>query len=177
MTTAIEGSIVDIFTVTVDYNRTLLQMIQAGKYDHADHEINAEHFPIVYDMGEYEVSIVTHDAETAKLFQPPQKGKWKVELEVILVHFNRNISSDDAIKEMDQLGLRPAVLPELLAFGEMHPAVQKDFPIVALGSVWLLGGGNRRVPGLDRWVAERELHLFYFVGDWLGGYRFAAVRK
>jgi hypothetical protein len=144
-------AITDTFMVTVDYNRSLHEMIKAGNYDYANDSITAENFPI--------------------------KGEGKVDTEIILVHFNRSISSDDAIREMDQLGLRPAVLPELLAFGEMHPAVQKEFPIVALGSVWRNGGGSRVVPFLGRWDAERKLYLLGFVGGWGGNFRFAAVRK
>jgi undecaprenyl-diphosphatase len=54
-----------------------------------------------------------------------------------LFHFNRDISSEDAIAEMDKDGFRPATLAELLALGEAQPELQKQFPIIALSSVCL----------------------------------------
>jgi hypothetical protein len=139
------------YVVTVDYNRSLPEMIAAGRYDRADREITAEHFPLT--------------------------GEGKVEMALILVHFNRNILVDDALTVMDQLGLRSAVLPELLALGEMHPAVQKEFPIIAFGSIWEERTCLYRVPYLYRALAKRKLNLGYDGGYRRENFRFAAVLK
>lgn len=126
-------------------------MIAAGNYDHRNSHITAENFPIT--------------------------GNGQVTTEIVLVHFNRDIESDDAVKEQEQMGLRPATLPELLAFGAKYPDVQREFPIVALGSSWVDPFGDRHVPSLDRWDDERELYLDYYDDGWDGDCRFLAVRS
>jgi len=147
----IVGNVRQTFKVTVDYSKSLAEMIKAGHYDWVNNVIVADHFPV--------------------------QGKGQSEAEVALFHFNRNISSDDAIAEMAIAGYRPARIEELLALGASQPEFQKEFPIVALGSAWQDPGGHRHVPCL-RWNgAKRYLNLGWFEGDWSGRYRFAAVRK
>ncbi|HEY4476338.1 MAG TPA: hypothetical protein VI954_02465, partial [Candidatus Paceibacterota bacterium] len=97
---------------------------------------------------------------------------------VELVQFNRYISTDEALRELDKVGMRPAELHELLAFGEKYPDVQREFPIVALGSVWDDQIGYRCfVPYLHGNGLGRRLFLNWVEGDWREFYRFAAVRK
>ena len=147
----IVGVVRQSFKVVVDYGRDLGQMIAGGKYDWVNENITRENFPTT--------------------------GQGKQEREVVLFHFNRFISSDDVIKEMASAGYRPAMLEELLALGETQPELQRQFPIVALGSVWRVSGGFREVPYLDGCGAGRYLGLRCFGGGWCGGCRFAAVRN
>jgi hypothetical protein len=82
---------------------------------------------------------------------------------------------------LDKLGFRSSILPELLVFGETHPEVQREFSIIALGSIALVLG-DRDVPYLDVWHDERRrsgrgLGLSWFEDRWNVSYRFAAVRK
>jgi len=140
-----------VYPVTVNYGLSLAEMIEVGKYDWVNDSITAKHFPFT--------------------------GEGMAELEVQLVHFKRRIESDDAIKKMDGMGLRPLALSELLAFGAKFPEVQREFPIIALGSVWRRRYGSRYVPVLWEYDRERDLDLGWFEGRWLGFYRFAAVRK
>jgi len=139
------------FPVTVDYARSLEQMILAGKYGYANSDITVANFPIT--------------------------GKGIVEEEIILVHFDRDISSDDAEKELATMGLEPARLEHATAFGAKYPDVQREYPIVFLGSVWTDPRGSRRVPYLSRWSDERRLCLDCRYGRWHRPFRFAAVRK
>lgn len=82
-----KDELLGIFKVTVDYGQTLEQMIAAGKYDHVGpHFTPSERFPI--------------------------SGEGKVEREVVLVgpyhgHWVENV--------LEELGLRPAKIEELLA--------------------------------------------------------------
>lgn len=96
--------------------------------------------------------------------------------EIQLLHFDRYISSEDAIVEMKKMGLRPATASELLTFGANHPNVQRNFPIVALGTVHEI---NRRphVLALDDGFGVRRASLGWFVGAWGGYWRFAAVKS
>jgi len=147
----IAGIVRQTFRVVVDYSRDLAQMIADGAYDYVNSDITADHFPI--------------------------KGEGKQEREIELFHFNRTISSDDAIKEMAAAGYRPAFIEELLAFGQAQPELQRQFPIVALGSVWRSPDGYRYIPCLRRCDAGRGLCLGSFGPDWRGSFRFAAVRN
>lgn len=144
------------FKVTVDYSQSIAEMVAAGKYDWKNDDITEKHFP------------------SPKL---PAGFPTKVELNLELIHFNRVISSDEALAELKKQGLRPATLRELLAFAVSYPEKQREFPIVALGSVWRRWDGSRCVPCLWGGSVGRYLGLGYF-GDGWGGYdRFLAVRE
>lgn len=134
----------------VDYGMTLEQMIAAGKYDWSNSDITAKRFPLT--------------------------GTGKVAFEPKLFHFDRSISSEDAIKEMEKEGFRPAKIEELLAYGALLPEEQRKYPIIALGSVAEIDG-SRGVACLHRVGSERSLGLRWFDGDWDGCYRFLGVRK
>lgn len=140
------------YRIVVDYGQTLQQMIANGKYDCTNSDINASNFP------------------------PTQRnGQQNVVIE--LVHFGWVIESSDAVlEEFEVRDLRVATLPELLAFGATYPEKQREFPVVALGSVRRISGG-RDVPCLGEWSAERELSLCWDDDGWHGDCRFAAVRK
>jgi len=144
----------EMITLTVDYSRTLKQMIADGKYDWKNENITEKNFPIPEEV----------------------KGK-KVEISTKLFHFNRDISSEDAKKEMDKDGFRPATLFEQQAFAQKHPELQRQFPIVALGSVWRSTYGIRRVPYLRVDDDERGLRLDWLGFIWRADCRFLAVRK
>ena len=139
------------FKVIVDYGQTLEEMIQDGKYDWVGDDITSDHFPI--------------------------QGSGKEEKEITLFSFKRSISSDDAIAEMEKTGYRPADPPEILALGAKHSELQKQFPIVALGSPWRTPRGVRFVLALSWDGLERSLALHLFESDWPENYRFAAVPK
>ena len=147
------------YRVVVDYERSLAQMITAGKYDYANSDITAQNFPI---QG-----------------SGPSTGSGQAKQEVVveLVHYGRDMETDAVLKDLESKGMRPATLPELLSFGSTNPEKQREFPIIALGSVWRHRIGNRRVAYLDRWVAKRKLNLSWIDVGWHDGCRFAAVRK
>ena len=136
--------------IVVDYDLSLQEMIAAGQYDLVNDDITPERFPVI--------------------------GKGVMQLIPQLVHFNRNISSDDAEKELDKKGLRPATLAELLAFGKTYPEVQRKFPVVALGSVAEING-DRFVAYLDRGGSGRSLGLRYRDRAWRAYCRFLAFPK
>jgi len=142
------------FDLSVDYSRTVQEMIEAGNYDWTNNDITEKIFPLPTELSGQKTTV------SSKLF-----------------HFNRLISSEDAINEMDAAGFRPATLAELLALGEAHPELQKEFPIVALSSVWRDAYGDRHVPVLFFVDYRRGLGLGWFGRDWGSDYRFLGVRK
>lgn len=139
------------YKVLVDYWQTLQQMIANGKYDDADSDITYENFPT--------------------------QGIGQQNVVVELVHFGRDMESEAVLKEFEARGLRAATLPELLAFGATYPEKQREFPIIALGSMWQNRYGRRYVPCLDRLGSERGLYLPWDISRWSGNCRFAAVQN
>lgn len=140
-----------VFSVTVDHDLPLSEMIDAGKYDFANNDINDYNFP--------------------------KEDEGKADLDLVLLHFNREIVSEEAIAEMKKMGMRPATLLELLAFGEKYPEEQRRYRIIALGNVWQSGYVLRHVPCLDEWFGKHALDLCWFDAGWSAGCRFLAVRE
>lgn len=126
-------------------------MIRAGSYDYVNPDITPDHFSI---EGEGE-KIVT----------------------VELVHFNRQMTSDEVEKEFKARGLKLCRIEHLLALGAKYPELQRQFPILALGSVWRYPDGGRYVPELWTHVVERRLDLPWRGPRWGAHYRFAGVRE
>lgn len=141
-------------TVSVDYAKTLPDMIAAGRFDWVNDDITPKRFPI--------------------------KGTGIVEMETKVFHFNRYISSKDAVAAIKaddtQNPWEPAPIEALLAYAAKHPDEQRQYPIIGLGSVAEVRG-HRNVPYLYRLGAERRLRLHWWDYDWSGNYRFLAVRK
>lgn len=144
-------SVKNLFTLAVDYSRSLEQMVGAGKYDWMNDNITGNNFP--------------------------HQSLGVVEQRCKLFHFNRSISSEDVITEMKKEGFIPADTATLCVFGEKFPEKQREFPIVALGQVWRSASGDRGVAYLNGVGAGRGLSLDWFDFDWSGDYRFLAVRK
>ena len=139
------------YLVTVDCEMSIEETIILGKYDWVNPAI------------------------TSKNFATKREGK--AEFKVELIHFDHLISAEEALREIDLMGYRPAELPKLLALGCQYPDLQREFPIVALGSVWWGPYSRHLVPYLYGDFSERFLTL-YWVEDNLGeGWRFETVRK
>ena len=140
------------FLVSVDFGRTVEEAVKAGKYDWVNEHITQQNFP-------------------------NDQGQGKVETSMELVHFGRDMRSDKVVAELDKLGLRPATLMELLAFGAANPELQRQFPIFALGSVWTHPVGDCLVPCLFGGGDGRRLGLRWFDVEWGERCRFLGVRK
>jgi len=139
------------YLLSVDYGRSIEDGVKAGRYDWANSDITSKNCPT--------------------------ERKGAAEVTVELIHFNRYISTNEALRELDRMGYRPAELHELLAFGEKYSEVQRKFPVVALGSVWQSRGGDRHITYLSRGGSERGLSLVWVGSGWDEIYRFATVRK
>lgn len=139
------------YSVAVDYSQTVEELIRSGRYDWVNSDITPRNFP--------------------------SREKGQAQLDIFLLNFDRNISSEDAIKAMDAQSLRPAILEELLTLGIAFPDLQRQNSIVALGSTWRLPGGSESVPYLYGSGSLRGLSLAWFGGVWAPHWRFAAARK
>lgn len=144
-------SVPNHYVVSVDYEMELEEAIKRGQFDWVNPYIIPENFP--------------------------PKGKGKVKAEVELIHFDRYISTNVAVNNLRKMGYRSAGLRELLALGEKNPDIHKEFPVVALGSVWHDANGDANVPCIYRSGKARSLRLVGYGGGWYERWRFAAVRK
>src|SRR3989338_4311673 len=149
LTNALRKALAAMYHLVVDYAQSLQQMIAAGHYDWVNSDIE-KNFSV--------------------------QGNGRVELDAELIHFNRSIGSDEALKELDRLGYRAGTAEELLAFGAANPEKQREFPIVALGTVRRVGS-DRLVLSLLFDRLSRDLFLLWFDIDWSDDFRFLAVRK
>ncbi|MBI2175392.1 MAG: hypothetical protein HYU35_01525 [Parcubacteria group bacterium] len=140
------------YNISVDYGRSVEDAVKAGRYDLANPDITSLHFPT------------------------KRKGT-TAEVGVELIHFSRVISNNEVLCELDRMGYRPAEFHELLAFGEKYTEVQREFLIVALGSVWQSRSGHRFVLCLSRVGSWRCLGMVCIENDFDGLCQFAAVRK
>ena len=163
------------YRIKVDWSRSLIQMIDAGWYDFADEFITEKNFPL---------SPPDNISERSK---HPRRGAYRTPgeftddgaVDVELVRLNRSVDTKEVLAEIDRRSLRPATLPELLAFGEKYPDVQRQFPVVALGSSLVGPCGYRQVPFLCGDSGCRHLDLTWgaSVAEYNDYFRFLAVRK
>ena len=142
------------YSVTVDYNLTVEEMVEKGQYDIPNPAICSSMVKI-------------------------KRSSEKVKIE--LVHFNVPMDDNDVIQRLLERNLRPINLSELLAFGAKYPEKQLAFPIVALGS-WIIGmkpglsSCHNEVHNLDiKFRKLRTLCLFDTLEQWPANYRFAVV--
>ena len=141
----------DGFPLSVNYDLSLKQAIDAGDYQGVHDSITSENFP--------------------------SRRHGETRLEIILVRYDRRMTSEEVLSELDKAGLRPAELPEFLAFGATYPEVQREFSVVGLGSVWRDRKGYRNVPCLYTASEGRYLDLHWWDDGWYSYSRFAAIRK
>jgi hypothetical protein len=110
----------------------------------------------------------------------PIVGEGKVEFEDTLFHFDRDISSEDALAEIAKADPKnpwmPAKAENTLTYGAKNPEEQRKYPIVGLGSVAEVGGSSG-VLFLREDGSRRRLYLGWFGHDWGSYFRFLAVRK
>lgn len=137
------------YPVSVDYSSPLLELIGPRDYAYVNPAISKD-FAMVH-------------------------GPLAVTIE--LAHFDRVIGSRDVLATLVGCDLRPATLPELLAFGRSYPAAPHEFPIIGLGSVWRSDLDRRLVPYLGGGGLGRVLLLGWLRGGWDKRFRFAAVAK
>lgn len=114
---------------------------------------------------------------------PAANGLGRKDIELQMISFGRPLNYTQVLQEIDRMGLRPATLQELLAFGQIFHATGDTF-IYELGTVRRPGGDRSHVGVVHMQLtpAYRELYVEYhdlsdprdcFISDaW-----FAAVRK
>lgn len=126
------------------------KLIKAGNYDQVDPHIHSEDFSV----------------------------EWLGSCQVQLVHFGYELSTDEVLKQLRCMNLAPVTVGVILALGAKYPELQKQFPIVALGSHVADSACGKLFLKLTAYASSwssRKLHLTGTRGNWKSRYRFAAV--
>ncbi len=134
--------------------RTTEELVKDGKYDYANPDINSKNFPA-------------------------RARKEKSE-EIVFIEgkdFDHDPTSEEVLAEAKRRGLERPVYEDSLYFGEEHPEVQRQGPVVFLHEPWRDSDGDLRVVYLWSYVVFRLLYLNYFSSRWSRYCRFAFVRK
>lgn len=134
--------------MTVNPDLAFADRITRGNYGWTNSDLTEKKFPVTED----------------------QHGEWEWKL----FHFNRSISSEDAIRLIQEDGFEPTQTGHILTFGEINPEEQRKYPIIGLSSVAVVNL-FRLVPGLWCGRGRRELCLYWFDNDWSGRCRFLGV--
>lgn len=138
-------------TITVT-SQTIRQAVVAGCYNEInDAQLINNHFS-------FDFSLV---------------GQWRYFLE----YSSKDVSSEvgKAICETD--GRDVGRIEHLLALGALHPELQLQAPIIALGSVCWVGTLGPFVPGLCGFNYLRFLQLNFSSGVWPSSCRFLSVSR
>lgn len=138
------------YRVTVDYTQSLDAMLAAGRFDWEVEAFDPKSFPVT--------------------------GDGQADVEILLYHPNRDAYYQDVLAELEYLGLRPATLAELLALAATFPDLQREYTIVALGSVGPNELDHPSRPCIRTHGNDRVLQLGH-VGSTCSDNRYAAVRR
>ena len=103
------------FSLTVDYSKTLKQMIAAGKYD---------------AVSKYIIE---------KWSLPTELIGQKIDVNARIFFMDFQARSEQVIDIMKTVGYRPANLGEILSFGALNVKIAKKYTIAALNTLRPLG--------------------------------------
>jgi hypothetical protein len=109
----------------------------------------------------------------------PSDKRGMEEVEAVLLHFGTDMTSTDALAEMEKHNLRPATMIELVAYAIERPSLGETFTVIELGSVWtdehdrrqngyLLQANGRYILGLPGTQP---------INQWRSDCRFLAIKK
>lgn len=125
----------------------LKSLIETKKFDYVNPNITEEKFPL-----------------PARL--PTEKTEYK------LFKLDKEMTSKEVVKEIQEKGYTPANIYELLSWRDWN---EEDL-VIALGSVAEVDG-DRSVTYLGGSDTGRGLHLYWWDDRWFRNYRFLAARN
>ena len=114
----------------------------------------------------------------------PVQGSGKVKVELVLVQFDKIMTSEQVVAELEKRGLEPARYEHLIAFfarysdidlGDTNTERRSKFPVVAPGSLVYDIDGIRYMPGVNLRVVSLFLTADADTSGWHSGVSFLAV--
>jgi GNAT superfamily N-acetyltransferase len=146
------GRVTRRYRISLGGRRSTEELVDAGGYGYAHSCVTSENFPV----------------------RPLAAGPTR---EILLVEFEREVTSADVLAEAVRLGLERPAYEDALHFGIEHPDVQRERPVVFLHDPWVGFFGRRDVLCLWENAGRRELGLEGFDDRWGRPFRFAFVRR
>jgi hypothetical protein len=140
------------YWITTGDGRSTEQLVEAGRYGYAHSCVMSENFPARIIGG-------------------------KRTREIVLLEFDRDVTSEDAIEAAVRLGLERPTYEDALYFGIEHPDVQRERPVVFLHDPWFGISDRRDVLCLWSNAGHRQIGLEDFDAAWSREYRLAFVRR
>jgi len=131
--------------------RSTEELVAAGNYGYAHSCVTSDNFPV-------------------RSTRPTVR-------EIVLLAFDREVSSEDAIAEATRHDLARPEYEDALYFGAAYPDVQRERPVVFLHEPWLGFFGRRDVVCLWTNAGRRELGLVGFDDPRARDDRLAFVRR
>jgi hypothetical protein len=146
-----EGRAAGVYRITTSDGRSTEALVAAAGYGYAHSCVTSENFP-------------------ARHLGGPRAR------EVVLVEFDGDVTSAEAMTGAARLGLEAPAYEDALYFAIAHPGVQREGPVVFLHDPWVGYFGRRDVLCLWANAGRRELGLDDFDGRWGPPSRFAFIR-
>ena len=140
----------DGYRITIGDGRSTDELVEAGKYGYAHSCVTSDNFPARH-FGEKQVR------------------------EIVLLEFDHDVTSEEAIAEAARLGLERPMYEDALYFGIAYPEVPRDRPVIFLHDPWFGFFGRRDILCLWSNAGRRELGLEGFDAAWSPSHRFAFV--
>jgi hypothetical protein len=145
------GRVAGSYRITIGDGRSTEDLVAAGAYAYAHSCLTSENFPARHLGG--------------------RRAR-----DVVLLEFDQELTSEDAIAEARRLGLERPTYEDALYFGLEHPDVQRERSVVFLHDPWFGYFGRRDVVCLWTNAGRRELGLEDFDDGWTPICRLAFVR-
>ena len=157
------------YVVPVDYDLAHVEQIKVGNYDW---------------ITEYDNNLIQLDPSvTYKKDAKPRAEhlfsfpKGQHDVRITLVDPEGELTDNQVLAKMEDLNLRPTVSAETLALGATFPDLQRENPLVGLGSAWVASDGDRDCLYLGRDSGGRYLDLGWGGCPFSARCRFPAVCK
>lgn len=140
-----------IYPIVIHRDQSFNDRVNAVKFEYVDPSVTAERFG--------------------------QSGTGTETVDVVMVNFDYWAPlTKEVLPALKKRGLRPATADELIAFVTRYPNFPREFPIVALGSVWRPADNVGRVLIVEPHMGSIALDIEYLNGEWDSRARFLAVR-
>ena len=139
------------YRITIGDGRSTEELVEAGDYAYAHSCVSSDNFPA-------------------------RQGDGRRAREIVLLEFDHDVTSDEAIAEAARLGLERPTYEDALYFGIEYPDVQRERRVVFLHHPWFGFFGRRDVLCLWTNAGRRELGLEGFDDRWTRNSRFGFVR-
>ena len=140
------------FSLKINTDYSIKELVNLANFDWSEKNLSEEYFTLKKKV------LTSSDKEHGVTMK--------------LLHLKQRITSDKLISKLSLTSCRVANIIEVLNFAYQYPSEQLKHPILALGSIWCDGSGNRRVACLVADAKRRAILLYPLGRYWDENVRF-----